>query len=142
MAGNGLGGERSGDFGDGTRGDSFSGNPRDTGQEGDRRSRKKKDPRLPPGFEDLILEDGRRLGDVLGAGAFGERDRTQNQGALGRIAAERLAQANRLGFTQSILKGKPPSAGQPPGTPRGRFDGLEEIQDIIRPRRTRRRRDE
>lgn len=110
----------------------------------DRNRPKKKDPRLPPGFEDLVLADGRKLGDVLGAGAFGERGRSreQNQGVLGRIAAERLAQANRLGFTQSILKGKPPTAGQPPGTPRGRFDGLEEIQDIIRPRRTRRRRDE
>lgn len=37
MAGSGA--TRSGDFGDGTRGNSTRGNPRDTGQEGDRKRR-------------------------------------------------------------------------------------------------------
>lgn len=101
------------------------------------RNKRKKDPRLPPEFADLILEDGRRLGDVLGAGAFGISDRRERRSdALGRIAAERLAQANRLGFTQSILKGKPPEAGfQTKTAQKGSNDFGGKFSEIFRRRR-------
>jgi len=71
--GGGLGGERGGDYGDGTRGDGYSGNPRGDNPEGggDRKPRKRR--RLPPEMLALELADGRLVGDVVGefgAGVF------------------------------------------------------------------------
>ena len=97
-------------------------NPRDTGQEGERARNRSRlggsgRMRLPAEFADFILEDGRRLEDVLGKSFFkgfdghgplgrGRRrgDRSQLS-ARERVLDERRAQARRLNQTRAILTG-------------------------------------
>jgi hypothetical protein len=56
--------------------------------------------RLPPGFENILLADGRTLGDLFGN--FG-RFRDRQSGEVWARLMERRAQASRLGFTKSQL---------------------------------------
>ena len=78
---------------------------------------------LPPEYADFILEDGRRLEDVLGKsffqeggklgrfGLFGRDARQAGNGVRARVLAERRAQARRLNQTRSILTGAQGVAG-------------------------------
>lgn len=70
-----------------------------------KRGRRDRLGQLPPEFADLLLADGRRLGDVLGPGFFGEREgrgRRSRRGGFSGLG-ERGAALSRLGFTKSIL---------------------------------------
>jgi hypothetical protein len=81
---------------------------------------------LPPEYADFILEDGRRLEDVLGksffkeggklgriglAGRMGKGGKGGKNGVRARVLAERRAQAKRLNQTRAILTGAQGVAG-------------------------------
>ena len=104
-------------------------NPRDTDQGNDPSDRNRARlggggrMRLPAEFADFILEDGRRLEDVLGKsffdgsgrfrrlGLFGKGGKKGEPGARERMLAERRAQARRLNQTRAILTGAQGVAG-------------------------------
>ena len=104
-------------------------NPRDTGQGQDPSDRNRfrsgggRRMTLPPEYADFILEDGRRLEDVLGKSFFKEGGKLGRIGLAGRmgkggkngvrarVLAERRAQAKRLNQTRAILTGAQGVAG-------------------------------
>ena len=79
--------------------------------------------RLPAEYADFILEDGRRLEDVLGKsffkgggklgrfGLFGRKGKKRDLTPRERLLAERRAQAKRLNQTKAILTGAQGVAG-------------------------------
>lgn len=99
-------------------------NPRDLDQEGSRRNRSRLGSggqlRLPAEYADFIMEDGRRLEDVLGKSFFagfgkrGPRGRGKGRNhdsVRARMLAERRAQARRLNHTNATLTGAQGVAG-------------------------------
>lgn len=106
-------------------------NPRDTDQGNDPADRKRSRfggggrMKLPPEYADFILEDGRRLEDVLGKSffkGFGKKDKDGKDGVRARVLAERRAQAKRPNQTRSILTGARGVAGAA-NTSRGQLSG-------------------
>jgi hypothetical protein len=89
---------------------------------------------LPAEYADFILEDGRRLEDVLGKsffkgggklgrfGLFGRKGKRDKDGVHARVLAERQAQARRLNQTKSILTSAQGVAGAA-NTSKGQLSG-------------------
>jgi hypothetical protein len=88
---------------------------------------------LPAGYADFIMEDGRRLEDVLGKSFFpgfgkkgllgrGQKARERDK-ARARILAERRAQARRLNHKKAILTGSQGVAG-PANTSSTKLSGV------------------
>lgn len=72
--------------------------------------------KLPAEYADFILEDGRRLEDVLGKGFFagfraGGKEGRERSAVRARMLAERRAQAARLNETRANLTGAQGVAG-------------------------------
>lgn len=99
-------------------------NPRDLGQEGERRNRSRLGGGgqllLPAEYADFIMEDGRRMEDVLGKSFFdgfgkgrlrARGDGRKRESVRARMLAERRAQAGRLNQRKAILTGAQGVAG-------------------------------